>query len=63
MIVNSLDATMYPPNGAVMIPSSLVSYMGSNVNPLLGNVFWITLILSIIYSAFVFRQKIMLVLS
>ena len=63
MIVSMLDQGFFPPNGNVMMPSTLVSYMGSNVNPLLGYVFWITLIITIIYSAFTFRQKIMRLLS
>ncbi|MGI0074138.1 MAG: hypothetical protein ACREA3_10050 [Nitrosotalea sp.] len=63
MTVASLDRTMFPTYGNVMTPSSLISYMGSNVNLLLGYAFWLTLIVAIIYSAFVFRQKIMRLLS
>jgi hypothetical protein len=63
IIVSSLESMMLPPNGNNMMPLSIVSYMGSNVNPLLGYVFFITLIITIIYSAFIFRQKIMRILS
>ena len=59
MTVQILDQAYLPSNGSVMMPSTLVSYMGSNVNPLLGYVFWITLIIAVIYSAFTFRQKIL----
>ena len=63
MTVSILDQTYFPSKGNVMMPSTLVSYMGSNVNPLLGYVFWITLIIAVIYSAFTFRQKILRLLS
>ncbi|SMH70667.1 exported protein of unknown function [Candidatus Nitrosotalea okcheonensis] len=63
IIISSLESMMLPPNGNDMMPLSIVSYMGSNVNPLLAYVFFITLIIVIIYSAFIFRQKIMRILS
>ena len=62
-IVSSLESMMLPPNGNNMMPLSIVSYMGSNVNPLLAYVFFITLIIAIIYSAFTFRERIMRILS
>ena len=61
-IVSSLESMMFPPNGNNMMPLSIVSYMGSKVNPLLAYVFFITLIITIIYSAFIFRERIMRIL-
>lgn len=63
IMIQSLDETIFLPNGNVMRPSSWISYMGSNVNPILAYVFWIMLIVVIIYSMFIFRQKILLTLS
>lgn len=63
IMVQNLDKTIFLPNGNVMIPSSWISYMGSNVNPILAYIFWIMLIVVIIYTVFIFRQKILRTLS